>query len=75
MTHDAKSDPYAIYCRSTINASRNNAKNAIKTLFISIYFQSHLIKIKIEMYCFKARLAFITCSNQAKLPVGRIILQ
>ncbi len=38
------------------------------TLFISIYFQSHFIQFKREMYCLGlgANLAFITCSNQAQ---------
>ncbi len=45
------------------------------TLFISIYFWSHLIKIEREMYCFRGRLAFITCSNHAQGALGRIILQ
>ncbi len=45
------------------------------TLFISIYFQPHLIQIKMEMYCLRARLAFITCSNQAQGALGRNILQ
>ncbi len=27
------------------------------------------------MYCLRARLAFISCSNQAQGPLGRIILQ
>ncbi len=45
------------------------------TLFISIYFQPHLIQIKSELYCLRARLAFISCSNQAQGPLGRIILQ
>ncbi len=45
------------------------------TLFISIYFQSHLLQIKREMYCFRARLAFITCNNHVQGSLGRIILQ
>ncbi len=45
------------------------------TLFISIYFQPQLIQIKREMYCLKAKLAFISCSNQAQGPLGRIILK
>ena len=45
------------------------------TLFISIYFQPHLFQIKGEIYCLRARLAFISCSNQAQWPLGRIILQ
>ncbi len=45
------------------------------TLFISIYFQPQLIQIKREMYCSRAKLAFIPCSNQAQGPLGRIILQ
>ena len=45
------------------------------TVFISIYFWSHLIQIKREMYCFRKRLAFITCSNHAQGGLGRIILQ
>ncbi len=44
-------------------------------LFISIYFWLHLIQIKREMYCFRAGLAFITCSNHAQGALGRIILQ
>ena len=34
-----------------------------------------LIQIKREMYCFWAKLAFITCSNHALGALGRIILQ
>ncbi len=45
------------------------------TFFVSIYFWSHLIQIKREMYRFRARLAFITCSNHAQGAPGRIILQ
>ena len=37
----------------------------MQTLFIRIYFWSHLIQIKREMYCFRAGLAFITCSTVA----------
>ncbi len=43
--------------------------------FINIYFWSQLIQNKREMYCFRARLAFITCSNHAQGDLGRIILQ
>ncbi len=45
------------------------------THFISIDFWSHLIQIKRKMYCFRARLAFISCSNHAHGALGRIILQ
>ncbi len=45
------------------------------TLVISINFQPHLIQIRREMYRSRASLAFISCSNQAQGPLGRIILQ
>ncbi len=45
------------------------------TLFISIYFQLQLIQIQRKMYCLSEKLAFISCSNQAQGPLGRIILQ
>ncbi len=47
----------------------------LKMLILFIYLQPHLIQIKREMYFLKAKLAFITCSNQAQGPLGRIILQ